>query len=382
MIYIPPGNTEAIVHYEETIRQKVMAESIYRHVDAGLRSRLSRIFGPRPIAVWGSRDSSANRAKFERMVPGDDILIIEGATIKLLGKVAAVTVNPELSKELWKNLRPGESDSWSLIYFIANPQEIDIPFVEFCRLIGYASEYQLRGLTLVSQEKLAEFYDRYDDLYSVLMLRKRQEPIYELSKGESLDRQAIGEGSRPPLFPRHEDIDADMPPEAVSDHVRMQWKLANLGVKASSRVWVPPSDQAKIRRAYEFNEFEPDFAAGLDTQVKYVENIDVVWKEEFRIDAAFEIENTTSIYSGLLRFADLTLVAPNTTYPLFIVAPQDKKARLIEQLRRPAFRKFQLERKVRYLSYEAVDEVDRFFERSTKGLSVDVITGRSESIPL
>lgn len=162
----------------------------------------------------------------------------------------------------------------------------------------------------------------------------------------------------------------------------MQWKLANLGVKASSRVWVPPSDQAKIRRAYEFNEFEPDFAAGLDTQVKYVENIDVVWKEEFRIDAAFEIENTTSIYSGLLRFADLTLVAPNTTYPLFIVAPQDKKARLIEQLRRPAFRKFQLERKVRYLSYEAVDEVDRFFERSTKGLSVDVITGRSESIPL
>ena len=42
---------------------------------------------------------------------------------------------------------------------------------------------------------------------------------------------------------------------------------------------------------------------GLDTQVKYVENIDVVWKEEFRIDAAFEIENSTSIYSGLLRFA-------------------------------------------------------------------------------
>jgi hypothetical protein len=48
---------------------------------------------------------------------------------------------------------------------------------------------------------------------------------------------------------------------------------------------------------------------------------DVVWKEEFRIDAAFEIENSTSIYSGLLRFADLTMVAPNTIYPLFIVSP-------------------------------------------------------------
>src|SRR4029077_4067983 len=49
---------------------------------------------------------------------------------------------------------------------------------------------------------------------------------------------------------------------------------------------------------------------------------DVVWKEEFRIDAAFEIENSTSIYSGLLRFADLTMVAPNTIYPLFIVSPR------------------------------------------------------------
>jgi len=49
---------------------------------------------------------------------------------------------------------------------------------------------------------------------------------------------------------------------------------------------------------------------------------DVVWKEEFRIDAAFEIENGTSIYSGLLRFADLTMVAPNTIYLLFIVSPR------------------------------------------------------------
>jgi hypothetical protein len=53
---------------------------------------------------------------------------------------------------------------------------------------------------------------------------------------------------------------------------------------------------------------------------------DVVWKEEFRIDAAFEIENSTSIYSGLLRFADLTMVAPNTIYPLFIGKPKASAA--------------------------------------------------------
>ena len=106
----------------------------------------------------------------------------------------------------------------------------------------------------------------------------------------------------------------------------------------------------------------------------------MVWKEEFRIDAAFEIENTTAIYSGLLRFSDLTLVAPNTIYPLFIVAPREKRARLIEQLKRPSFRTLRLERKVRYLSYEAVDEVDRFFEDRNHGVTVEIIRDRSEEI--
>lgn len=76
-------------------------------------------------------------------------------------------------------------------------------------------------------------------------------------------------------------------------------------------------------------------SAGIDLPHSYLENIDVVWKQEFRIGAAYEIENSTLIYSGLLRFADLNIVAPNTLYPMFIVAPTDKKNRVHEQLRRP-----------------------------------------------
>jgi len=368
-----------MVHYEETIRQKVNPERIYRYIGADLRSRLMRIFGGRPIAVWGSQDSPANRAKFERMTPGDEVLIIEGVTIKLLGKIAATTISPDLSHELWRNLRPGSDDRWDLIYFIANPQEIDLPFTKFCRLVGYAENYQLRGLTLVSQDRLDTFYSRYDDLYSILMLLRRQQPVYEIPQHD-LFGQTVSEALEPEIAVPHEDLEGALPDEAISDHVRMQWKLLNLGMKAGSRVWIPTGDQSRIRNLYNFDQFETDFAAGLDTQVRYVENIDVVWKEEFRIDAAFEIENTTAIYSGLLRFSDLTLVAPNTIYPLFIVAPRDKRGRLIEQLKRPTFRKFHLDQKVRYLSYEAVDEIDRFFEDRTQGLTVDVFVGRSEEI--
>lgn len=111
-----------------------------------------------------------------------------------------------------------------------------------------------------------------------------------------------------------------------------------------------------------------------------MENIDVVWKQEFRIGAAYEIENSTSIYSGLLRFADLNILAPNTLYPMFVVAPADRKNRLREQLRRPTFKQLGLDRKVRFLSYENIDEIDQFFGSAESGLTVETIVGRSETV--
>ena len=104
-------------------------------------------------------------------------------------------------------------------------------------------------------------------------------------------------------------------------------------------------------------------------------------KEEFRIDAAFEIENSTSIYSGLLRFADLTMVAPNTVYPMFIVAPGERRNRVREQLARPSFRYLGIHEKVRYLSYEKLNEIEEFFDEAKSGLSVEVFVGKSESLP-
>jgi hypothetical protein len=76
----------------------------------------------------------------------------------------------------------------------------------------------------------------------------------------------------------------------------------------------------------------------------------------------------------------LKIVAPNSNYPLFIVAPLSKKGRLIEQVRRPTFQKLELSQKVKYLSYEVVDDVDKFFADAKSGFSVDILAGKSESV--
>jgi hypothetical protein len=375
LLYMPPNNTEAMTHYRDTIQQRVPLGRIDRFVSRGTAARLRRVFGDRAIAVWGSRDSTANRSKFEKMAEGDDLLIVEGQTIKLLGKVALKTVNPALSQALWRNLKPGETSGWDLIYFVANPVEIDVPFREFCRLFSYEQDYQLRGFTTVGGDKLQAFYDRYDDLYSILMRLRAGQPVAQKPKTKE------GEGAPAATAPAPS-ADLVQAPETVlvSDHVKMQWKLATLGLKAGEKVWVPAADRGRLRTAYNFSEFEAEFATGIDLPKNYFENIDVVWKEEFRIDAAFEVENSTSIYSGLLRFADLNVVAPNTTYPMFIVAPAERRNRVREQLMRPAFRRLELREKVRFLSYEAVDEIERFFAVATGGLSVDVIQNKAEAV--
>lgn len=375
LLYMPPGNAEAMVHYQDTIKQGVALSRVFPYVSTGMQRQLASIFGPGPAAVWGSTGGSRNRLKFDRMAPGDDLLIVEGGMIKLIGKVAAKVESLALSRELWKPLRAGDETSWDLIYFIANPRELDVPFAEFRRLFGYAENFQLRGFTPVSSDRLQAFHDRYDDLYSVLVRLQSGAPVAERQL-QLLEKQTSPSEALVEVTP--EEIDEALDAPLLSDHVRMQWKLARLGLKAGEKVWVPVGDQTRLRRAYEFDSFDEQFAAGIDLPHSYVENIDVVWKQQFRIGAAYEIENSTSIYSGLLRFADLNILAPNTLYPMFIVAPRERKNRLREQLRRPAFKKLELDRKVRFLSYEAIDEIDGFFASSSSGLNVDLVLSRSE----
>lgn len=374
LLYMPPGNREAMVHYEDTIRQRVPLDRIAPLVSRSLVDELKRIFQSNRIAVWGSVPGPRNQQTFDRMTPGDHVLIVEGDRIKLLGQIAAKTANARLSQELWRPLQADGGTSWSLVYFIANARELDVPFSAFCQLFGFEASFRLRGLTGVAASRLETFYARYDDLYSVLVKLESHQPILERQE-QQVETPAAAAA---PTELQLDDTDRLLQTDGISDHVRMQWKLARLGIKAGEKVWVPAGDQARLKRTFEFDAFDREFSSGIDLPHSYVENIDVVWKQEFRIAAAYEIENSTSIYSGLLRFSDLMILAPNTIYPLFVVAPSERKNRLREQLRRPTFKRMNLAEHVRFLSYEAVDEIDEFFQQHDTGLTVDILKGRSE----
>jgi hypothetical protein len=378
LLYMPLRNAEAMVHYEDTIKTRVRPERVAKYLSLDSRSQLDRVFAGRPMAIWGSEGGKANRAKFDKMQEGDELLIVEGDRIKLIGHIALKLESTDLSRELWKSLKPGAGKTWELVYFIANPRELDVPFVEFNRLFGYEDTYHLYGFSSVSQDRLEAFYSQYDDVYSVLARIQAGQPVATKPPAQMLSPDAPMAEQPIPL--EREDVEEVLASPVVSDHAKMQWKLARLGLKAGERIWIPMADQTRLQKLFDFKDCDREFTAGIDLPHSYVENIDVVWKQEFRIDAAYEVENSTAIYSGLLRFADLTILAPNTIYPMFIVAPGDRRGQVRDQLRRPAFQQLKLGDKVSFLSYERIQEIEDFFNASASGLNVALIHGKAERL--
>lgn len=148
--------------------------------------------------------------------------------------------------------------------------------------------------------------------------------------------------------------------EEINAHTHIQWMLIRFGRAAGHDIWVPANDRGKNFEQEAFTRLTipelPNF--GFDSITKQIiSNIDVLWLEENVIYKAFEIESTTSVYSGLLRMSDLILSQPNISIDLHIVAPNRRREIVRKNILRPTFSR--LRPKCSYISF---DEVATKFE--------------------
>ena len=80
--------------------------------------------------------------------------------------------------------------------------------------------------------------------------------------------------------------------------------------------------------------------------------------------ALFEVEHTTSIYSGLLRFNDVHLVAPDLHPRFSVVANDTRRSLYVRQVNRPTFQRSGLAEICTFMEYENVlDWYNRTQER-------------------
>lgn len=148
--------------------------------------------------------------------------------------------------------------------------------------------------------------------------------------------------------------------EGDRTHTEIQGWLRDLGKALGFEVWIAANDRTRPLGVGKLGdgcltELPPavNDIDGADS----VRLIDVLWlfSGSDRIAAAFEVEHSTSIYSGILRLLDLaTGVSQEAGLHLFLVAPDAREKDVREQLLRPAFRSKIME--VKFISYGALDE--------------------------
>jgi hypothetical protein len=124
-------------------------------------------------------------------------------------------------------------------------------------------------------------------------------------------------------------------------HTEVQGLLLKLGSDMGLDVWVAQNDRGLELRGHRFADI-PRLKSELPVQFneatnRTIRHIDVLWLKSNAIVAAFEIECTTSIYSGLLRMSDLIAMQPNLNISLYIVAPDDRRNKVFEEVNRPTF---------------------------------------------
>ncbi len=128
---------------------------------------------------------------------------------------------------------------------------------------------------------------------------------------------------------------------STTRHTEIQHMLLSLGADMGYDVWVARNDRSKQWKGQTLGQM-PKMLDDLPTQFneatnRTIELIDILWLRGNSIVAAFEVECTTAIYSGLLRMSDLLALQPNLEINLFLVAPDERRDKVVQEILRPTF---------------------------------------------
>lgn len=359
------GGHETDRHYYDTIRTRRSVDEFGKFLNPTEMEKLKNHAHGRPYAVWGAVPGPSNIRNWETMEEGDYVMVYRKGKIILAAEIAMKVRNSKLAKYFWQEDEDGKT--WELIYFMINDVMFQVEMSKLNKYLGYEENYKPQGFMAIKQEKVDKLLSAYGDLISLL---GRINAGQELEEVEYKKKEIVSEILEEKIV------------KAPTEHTEIQWRLIRLGNKSNFDVWVPAADQPKEFEGHKFRDYViKEFHETIDVP-SYVKNIDTVWKLGHSIKSAFEIEHSTSIYSGILRLSDLRALAPNSNYPLFIVANRERKNKVFEQLRRPTFSNdyLALDRAVSFLSYDSVREFDENLKEGRTGFDIDWLVSKAENI--
>ena len=162
----------------------------------------------------------------------------------------------------------------------------------------------------------------------------------EKRKGKTLVSEVVSVPEPEETTPGAEAVGEPAAPSTL--HTQIQFHLLQLGAEMGLDVWAAKNDRLKLWDGIALGGM-PRMIDQIPTQFneatnRTIELIDVLWLKGNSIVAAFEVEATTSVYSGLLRMSDLLALQPNLDIKLYLVAPDDRRGKVEQEISRPTFK--------------------------------------------
>jgi len=151
---------------------------------------------------------------------------------------------------------------------------------------------------------------------------------------------------------RREDVEKEKAEEDL--HTEMQYHLLKIGNALGYDVIAASNDRSKCHCGNYFSFISlqqfPPINLEKDT-LNTVKLIDVLWfqKGTNNVIAAFEVEKSTSIYSGILRLTDLSYSIADGDEIFYLIVPDTREKDVVLQLSRPAIK--QINSSIKYIMF-------------------------------
>jgi hypothetical protein len=125
-------------------------------------------------------------------------------------------------------------------------------------------------------------------------------------------------------------------------HSQIQSLLGSIGIQKGFKIWFPEADKLKIDNSIVESSKIIEKLPAFGKEIDYIiSEIDVIWFEQSVPVSFYEVEHSTPIYSGLLRFNDVLLTVAKTEN-FSIVANTERENKFIREINRPTFKQNRL----------------------------------------
>lgn len=305
-LYIAPIGSDWMERFERTVASPIDLSDI--ELPPALEDK-------QEVRIWGTTEGQQKRRYFTAMETGDPILFYSDGEFFASGRVGETVQDVSLGEAIW-----GSDDS-SYIYTVTDYEQISITPDELGDLLGYGDGWHPRGFVHVSERAINSLLTEYSSIEEAFQDLRSSEPTTGPSGPDNQGgTEEEGDDSRV--------------------HTEIQWYLVQLGQQHGYDVHVAINDKNRTYNGIRLGEdcldelVLPGFSDAVTNIIRYV---DVIWLEGDAIVAMFEVESTTSIYSGILRMTDFVTRVPNFAVDMYIVAAEEDSNAVRKEMTRPTF---------------------------------------------